>query len=127
MLAMMGLVQCSLNNNVWCPTRRGNYYEQDRTRPVDGVRAYKQTATVLQEFSSAILNGMIPRNTKGDSTIAEVKNTEETLVEEKEEKTTAVVKDKKTTREAKEETRKYPQMNFGNASNFTINFNFNTN
>jgi len=61
------------------------------------VPAYKRTTTELQELSSAILNGTTPRNTKGDSTIAEVKNTEETLVEEKEEKTTAVVKDKKTT------------------------------
>ena len=62
---------------------------------VDGVRAYKRTTSVLQELSSAILNCTIPTNTKGGSTIAEVKNTEETLVEEEEEKTTTVVKDRK--------------------------------
>jgi len=40
------------------------------------------------------------------------KNIEEALVEEKEEKTTLVVKDKKTGKSAKEETRKHPQMDF---------------
>ena len=44
---------------------------------VDGVRAYKRTTAVLQELSSSILNGSISRNTKEESTIMEVKDTEE--------------------------------------------------
>jgi len=95
-------------------------------RSVDGIRTYKRTTAVLQELSSAILNGTTSRNTKEESTVMEVKDTEEALIDAKEEKTTAEVKDKNSTREAKEETRRYtnyPQMDFGNASNFTINFN----
>ena len=46
----------------------------------------------------------------------EAKDTEEALTDAKEEKT-------KGWREVKEEARRYPQIDFGNALNFTINFN----
>ena len=85
---------------------------------VDGVRAYKRTTTVSQELSSAILNGV----TSGDAK-------EETITprEAKEENATVVREGTTMPREAKEENAgKYPQMDFGNATNFTINFNFNT-
>ena len=74
-----------------------------RHHSVDG--AYKRTTTVLQELSSDILNGVRSGNVKENTTYVK----EETTVP----------------REAKEEiSSKYPQkLDFGNATNFMINFN----
>ena len=103
---------------------------------VNGVRAYKRTTTALQELSSAILNGVTSGDAKEETTISrEAKEENVTVVKEettmpreaKEENATVVKEETTMPREAKEENvSRYPQMDFGNAKNFTINFNFNT-
>ena len=73
-------------------------------RSVDGVRAYKRTTTVLQELSSAILNGVTSGDAKEETT---------TSRQAKEENATVVKEENTMPREAKEKNAsRYPQMDF---------------
>ena len=79
-------------------------------RSVDGVRAYKRTTNRLQELSSAVLNNPTPgtSETKDEVLCSRYFKAEE--IQNKEHSSCRA--------------QKLPNIDFGNATNFTINFNF---
>ena len=79
-------------------------------RSVDGVRAYKRTTNRLQELSSAILNDPKLETSETKHELVHSKHFKAEEIQNKGHSTCSV--------------EKLPNMDFGNATNFTINFNF---
>ena len=79
-------------------------------RSVDGVRAYKQTTNRLQELSSAVLNDPKLEATETKDEIRHSRYFKAEEIQNKDQPTYSAIK--------------LPNIDFGNATNCTINFNF---
>ena len=79
-------------------------------RSVDGVRAYKRTTNRLQELSSAVLNDPKLEATETKDEIHHSRYFKAEEIQNKDQPTCSAIK--------------LPNIDFGNATNCTINFNF---